>query len=117
MNWEPTTETELWDKIIQAETRMDAEQSRLWELLKVMPMKWQQHPYGDAGGGFWVVGLIGSLVVWLNDIEDGFNVSQYRTFGCNQDDLELVVQSIADAILRGYSFARCGPPQNIEPKS
>ena len=116
MDWTPISETAIWDKIIQAESRMNPEQSRLWELLKIMPSKWQQSPWGDLGGGFWVVGLIGGYVVWFNDIEDGFNISQFKSYGriegywCNQDELECTVQSILSAIQYGYSFAKCSPP-------
>jgi hypothetical protein len=33
------------------------------------------------GNGFWVVGLIGRKVVYYNDIEEGFNISDYKTYG------------------------------------
>lgn len=116
MNWTPISEAQLWDKILQAELRMDAVQSRLWEMLKVNPSKWQQSPWGDAGGGFWTVGLMGEHVVWFNDIEDGFNISKYKTHGriedywCNQDELEEAVQSLLNALEHGYSFVRASPP-------
>jgi hypothetical protein len=107
MTWQPISETELWDKIIQAEWRMTREQTRLWELLKILPTKWHQHSHGEMGGGFWVVGIIGNRVVWYNDIEDGFNVSRFREYGeiaeywCNQDELEETIQSISYAIRDG----------------
>jgi hypothetical protein len=117
MTWQPISESELWDKIIQAEWRITQEQTRLWELLKILPTKWRQHQYGDTGVGFWVVGLIGNRVVWYNDIEDGFNVSQFRKYGeiveyrCNQDELEETIQSLSDAIRDGYGLIACSPPQ------
>lgn len=60
----------------------------------------QQSPYGDLGGGFWVVAIIGRFVAWFNDIEDGFNVSRYSKYGvigeywCNQDELEWAMQRV-----------------------
>jgi hypothetical protein len=116
MDWTPIGETSIWDKIIRAESRMNVEQSRLWELLKITPSKWQQSPWGDAGGGFWAVGLIGNQVIWFNDIEDGFNISKYKSHGdieeywCNQDELEWAIQSILNAMQHGYSVIRCSPP-------
>jgi hypothetical protein len=105
MDWTPIGESAICDKIIQAELRMNTEQSRLWGVLKITPIKWRQSPWGDAGQGFWVVGLIGEQVIWFNDIEDGFNISRYKTHGvideywCNQDELEWAVQAISNAIL------------------
>jgi len=58
--------------------------------MRITPEKWQCSPWGDAGGGFWVVGELDGAVVWYNDIEDGFNVSPCTVRGiidqyaCNQ---------------------------------
>lgn len=116
MDWQPITESDIWDKVIQAESRMNAEQSRLWSVIKINPQKWQQMPYGNEGNGFWVVALLGEFVVWFNDIEHGFNVSNYRKFGviedywCNQNELEWTIQSLLNCIQSGYSLPKCSPP-------
>jgi len=71
--------------------RDERARGRLWEFVRVSPTKWQQHPWGDEGGGFWVVGLFGNRALWYNDIELGFNASSYDQFGtisdyvCNQE--------------------------------
>ena len=65
----------------------------LWGRIKVNPRKWQLPPWGDAGGGFWVVAVVGQQCVYYNDIEGGFNDSPYSLwghigeYGCNQTDL------------------------------
>jgi hypothetical protein len=116
MNWQPLSEVQLWDQIIQAEGRMTPAQARLWEAIKIDPQKWAQSPYGNKGGGFWAVALLGQQVVWYNDIEDGFNVSRYENLGnigeywCNQDRLEEAVQSLLNLIEAGYEVPKCGPP-------
>jgi hypothetical protein len=117
MDWEPISETGLWDLINQAELRMDPEVARFWEALRLVPEKWAQHPYGDEGNGFWVVGVIGSRVIWYNDIEDGFNVSAYISYGqiaeywCDQHELELVLVRLSHAIRTGMPLpARASPP-------
>jgi hypothetical protein len=43
-------------------------QLRLWRAIEIDPAKWEQHPYGDQGGGFWVVAVIGRTAIWYNDI-------------------------------------------------
>lgn len=117
MNWTPLSEASLWDKINAAEYRMDSEQKRLWNLIRIPPQKWSQGPYGTEGGGFWVVAILGSLVVWYNDIEEGFNCSSYSQFGvindywCNQDELEYTIQNLCAAIQSGHlCMPRASPP-------
>jgi len=94
-------------------------QKRLWEVIKVMPHKWTQDPWGNEGEGFWVVAIIGGSVLWYNDIEDGFNISSYKTMGtiqeywCNQDDLEHSVQQVLNLIESSSVPYKCGPPQVV----
>ena len=70
---------------------------RIWQIIRITLEKWQ-HPYGDIGNGLWAVALLGTTVVWYNDIEDGFNRSRYTRYGsiddywCNQSELEWTVQ-------------------------
>jgi hypothetical protein len=100
---------------------MNAHQERLWEAIRITPEKWALPPWGDLGGGFWVVAIIGEMVIWYNDIEEGFNRSNYRRYGtieqyrCNQDELEHSVQGVMDVIATGYDNGPfCGPPQPID---
>lgn len=111
MNWQPTSESEIWDLINHSYERMSLEQRRVWEVIRIMPQKWIQHPYGDQGGGFWVVAIIGQTVIWFNDIEDGFNRSGFNVFGeiheyhCNQDELEWQIQNVIENLKTGYDAA------------
>jgi len=96
---------------------MSPEILRLWEAIKIIPEKWKEETYGTVGGGFWVVAIIGSRAIWLNDIEDGFNCSSYIVTGklseyfCNQDELEIAVQNILTLIETGRdSCSRGSPP-------
>lgn len=112
IEWEPISEVALRARIDQGVARMNPAQLRLWETVRVEPEKWQQHPYGDPGSGFWVVALIGRTVLWFNDLEDGFNRSRYTTYGtiddywCNQDELELAIQYLGNAIEQGTDLVR-----------
>lgn len=99
---------------------MNPAQRQLWEAIRIVPEKWALHPYGDAGGGFWVVGITSRGAVWFNDIEDGFNRSSYRQHGviddyfCNQDELEVTVQQWLSVIETARDVdRRCGPPEAI----
>ena len=121
MAWEPITEAELLEQINAACRRMPPSQRHFWEAIRIEPEKWAQHPYGDEGGGFWAVGLVGRTVIWYNDIEDGFNRSQYTRYGeigaywCNQDELEWTVQHLFDAVSTGSDTGGFfGPPQPLD---
>ena len=122
MAWKPISEADLIGEINESRQRMNLPQRRFWDFICVEPQKWSLHPYGDEGGGFWVVGLVGRSVVWFNDIEDGFQRSHYSHLGeieeyrCNEDNLEWVVQALMNALETGHDpgpFA--GPPQPYDP--
>ena len=120
MTWEPISEVDLWDRINTGYKRMTPEQKRCWDVIKIMPEKWHEESYGKPGNGFWVVAVIGTSVLWYNDIECGFNRSQYTTYGtiddywCNQDELEWAVQAILDLMRSGHDVGgKAGPPPPI----
>ncbi|MCD2519277.1 hypothetical protein LQ564_23530 [Massilia sp. G4R7] len=117
LDWQPITEAALWDRILHAEGRMSPQLFRLWEAIRISPVKWEEKTYGSTGGGFWVVAIIGNRAIWFNDIEDGFNCSSYTVTGqlaeyfCNQDELDMTVQNILTIIETGIdSSARCSAP-------
>ncbi len=120
MEWQPITEAEIWSEINSAWERMSLPQRRLWEVIRIVPEKWKQNPWGNEGKGFWVVGLIGNSIIWYNDIEEGFNKSTFTKYGeineywCNQDELEWTIQHIINEINDGYdSTGYASPPQPI----
>ncbi|WP_016958004.1 hypothetical protein [Catenovulum agarivorans] len=64
---------------------LDEPQQKLWNLIKINPEKWSLSPLGDQGGGFYVVAVFGNQVLWFNDIEDGYNISNYNEYGVISD--------------------------------
>ena len=120
MKWQPISEADIWEEINQSYERMSLYQRRLWEVIKIDPEKWDEKTYGEKGGGFWVVAIIGNNIIWYNDIEEGFNRSKFQKYGeikgywCNQDQLEWVIQKIINEIKDGYDSSRyASPPQPI----
>ena len=121
MTWQPITEAQLSDEINRSVANMTLEQRRLWDAIHVLPQKWKLSPWGDVGGGFWIVAIIGQTVAWYNDIEDGFNRSSYSQMGvindywCNQDNLNWTIQYLLDEIQYGkLSGYKSGPPETID---
>lgn len=110
VDWVPISEDDLLARISHGYARMTQAQQRLWEAIRISPEKWQQHPYGDAGCGFWAVGLLGRTVIWYNDLEDGFNRSVYSTYGLiddywrNDDELDVTIQFLANALSKGHDL-------------
>ena len=111
MNWQPISESNIWDDINDSYDRMSNEQRRVWEIIKIIPEKWTQEPWGAEGAGFWVVAIVGNTVIWYNDIEEGWNRSTYKCFGkiedyhCNQDNLEWQIQNVIDHLKSGVDAA------------
>ena len=97
MTWKAISSKALRQEVNRGVAQMSQAQLQLWDRIKVVPQKWQLHPWGDEGGGFWVVALMDQVVIWYNDIEDGFNRSAYSELGvideycCNQDELQWTV--------------------------
>jgi hypothetical protein len=106
MAWKPASEADLLTWIEIAEYSMDPAPLAFWSRIRVRPVKWQLPPWGDLGGGFWVVAVFGQECVWFNDIEDGFNISRFADFGtigdyvCNQSDLRDCIHSYFESFAR-----------------
>ena len=65
-----------------SESKMTAAGRKVWELIQLKkPEKWQLSPWGDEGGGFWVVSVAGNTCLYYNDIEEGFNSSTFKKWG------------------------------------
>jgi hypothetical protein len=89
--------------------RMSLPQRQLWQAIRIDPVKWRQRHAGWEGQAFWVVGIFGRRAIWYNDIEEGFNLSDWSTHGhldeywCNQHQLDWTVQNLMNEITGGIS--------------
>jgi hypothetical protein len=99
MTWNPIDRSELEAMISRDLMDCAEDQKQVFARARVTPRKWKLSPWGDAGGGFWVVATCRDRVLWYNDIEEGFNVSRYEIAGeiptaeywCNQDPLRWAI--------------------------
>jgi hypothetical protein len=69
------------DLITEGEAEMEQDMLALWNSIKMTPEKWSQVSYPDSEDKFWVVGLAGKTAIYYNDIEEGFNISAFKTYG------------------------------------
>lgn len=112
VDWKPISEAALRKRISQGVARMSGAARRLWEAVRIEPEKWQLHPYGDAGHGFWVVAVMGQTAIWYNDVEEGFNRSRYSIRGeiedywCNQDELDVTIAYLMNTLELGADLVR-----------
>ena len=111
MEWEPISSEEIYEKIKLYESEIHGQLLNFWTMIKIEPEKWSEEQYGKEGEGFWVVAICGRKVIWYNDIEEGFNISQYCNYGkideyyCNQDDLNWIVAKLFNEIkFSGIAF-------------
>jgi hypothetical protein len=116
MSWKPISLSKL-DSIMRSELEECSEEVRaFFARFRIVPIKWRQSPWGDMGGGFWAVAVHEGRVLWFNDIECGFNVSNFVTQGeipeneywCNQDTLQWAIPRLV-----GDPGGRFGPPEAI----
>jgi hypothetical protein len=95
MTWQPISRENLEAILASELAQCSASQQADFNAVKCPHTKWRQSPWGDLGGGFWVVAVRQNRVLWYNDIEHGFNVSKFTAPGtipeneywCNQDEL------------------------------
>lgn len=110
---------QLLSRIAEGESQMTPDLLAFWQDSRIAPVKWSLHPWGDQGGGFWAVSIVGQQVVWFNDIEDGFNSSTFESYGhikeywCDQLDLYQCMYRIFTELSGQPRLPRCGPPEAI----
>jgi hypothetical protein len=114
MTWKPATLAEIEQLIHGDLADCSPDLIAYFARVRIAPGKWQQHRFGDEGGGFWAVAIDANRVLWWNDIEEGWNVSTFSTRGripddeywCNEDPLKWALP-----FLQGKPGTRLGPPQ------
>ncbi|MCG8573667.1 MAG: hypothetical protein MI810_02190 [Flavobacteriales bacterium] len=99
-SWKPISIYELNMEIENGLKKMTQVQVDYWQKISIKPEKWIEKEFGKEGGGFWVVAIIGDLAVWYNDIEEGFNISTFSTYGeisgykAEQDELQWTINKL-----------------------
>jgi hypothetical protein len=101
MSWEPITFEELSFEISKREIDMESNLFDFWNKVKITPVKWSEDEYGKEGNGFWVVAKYKNFVLYYNDIEEGFNISEFESEGkikeycAEQDELRISVLKLS----------------------
>jgi hypothetical protein len=116
MDWKPMDSQSVRRLVADGLLAGDDALRAIYRQVAREPARWELHPWGDLGSGFWVVAVHEDRVLWFNDIEDGFKVSTFAEEGripgdqywCNQDEFHLALR-----ILRDGGDHRLGPPRPL----
>jgi len=99
-DWKPISLIDLKKEIESGVKLMSQGQLELWRKISIKPEKWIEEEFGKEVGGFWIVAISGNHLVWYNDIEEGFNISTFSTYGkieeywTEQDELQLTINKL-----------------------
>jgi len=110
----PINIEQLLEFIQEGHSKLRQSEKHFCDVIRVAPKKWKLSPWGDMGGGFWVVGIVGKKVLWYNDIEDGFNISSYSKYGeigvyeAEQDEFEWTVRLLKSFVESGNLNRKIG---------
>jgi len=100
--WEPVEFDQVIELIDKWVKEMTNEQLEIWNRIAVQPIKWKENEHGKEGNGFWVVGIQKNIVIWYNDIEEGFNISNFTQngiiceYGTEQDELQWAIRKLKE---------------------
>lgn len=117
--WKPISESRIKSLIEEEALSFSKAEKEFFESISIPLQKWSLEPWGNYGGGFWVMGIIDRTVLWYNDIEEGFNSSAFATTGkideywCDQDELYFAVRKLNNFIKNGQFSQKCGPPRAV----
>ena len=92
MTWTPFSRREIENLLAKELFECSEADCALFARVHVPLTKWSLSPWGDEGGGFWVVARSADRVLWYNDIEEGFNVLPLYRRG-HHSALGVLVQS------------------------
>jgi hypothetical protein len=98
-------------EVAEAERDLDASERRLWERIRIAPVRWEQRQYGDEANQyserFWVVAIMGTRCLYFNHVEGGWGWGRFAEWGSiceyhwQQDEIHHVVSQTLFAIDEG----------------
>jgi hypothetical protein len=120
VSWQPLGREELEQLMSAGLSEADDPVRAAWQRIRIEPERWQCSPWGDLAGGFWAVAVTGGVVIWFNDIEEGFNASPFRERGvigeyaCNQRTFAEMLGELPEAV-EAEAFAARQPSLEVPP--
>jgi len=107
--WKPIT-LEALSRHIELTTHLLTEEEKsFWHFIRIEPRKWIYPDYGTEMVEFFVIAIFGDRVIYYDDIEEGFNISEYKEYGklisggANQNDFHEYISHL-------FTFISSGKP-------
>ena len=79
--WKPISLEKLKRHIELQEFLLTEEEKAFWCFMQIEPEKWVDNAYQQEPVEFFVVAIFGHRVIYYNDIEEGFNISEFEEYG------------------------------------
>ena len=104
MSWNtiyhPISLDNLLEIIAWDESKMESDIETFWNLLRIVPERWNINEDDQEGVRFWVIGIIWNKSIYYDDIEEWFNISEYSLYwvlnivNAEQDELQMAIYKI-----------------------
>jgi len=78
-NWTALPKKDLMMELFMAEQELEQTNETFWNSIKCSPEIW--HCKDVIDDNFWVIAKWKTFIIWYNDIEEGFNLSTFKTEG------------------------------------
>ena len=101
-NWTALKKGDLMMEIFLAEQNLDQDSSAFWEQIKINPIIWRCKDVIEDN--FWVVAKYKNYIIWYNDIEEGFNISTFKTedeilrYSASKDELNQAIKKLINQL-------------------
>jgi hypothetical protein len=105
--WKPISLATLSRHIELQEFLLTEDEKAFWHFIRINPEKWVDKGYQPEKVEFYVIAIFGRRVIYYNDIEEGFNLSEFDEYGwirgggANQNDFHEFISHLFTFITSG----------------
>jgi hypothetical protein len=109
IEWKAISLETLKRHIQLQEFLLTEEEKAFWHFIRIEPEKWIHSAYYHERVEFFVIAVFGRRVIYYNDIEEGFNISEFDEYGklkgggANQNDFHNYISHL-------FTFISSGKP-------
>ncbi|WP_334125706.1 hypothetical protein [Empedobacter brevis] len=102
-DWISFPKRELMMEIYLGEQNMEEELLLFWNKIKLSPEFWKCSDIIEEN--FWVIAQYQHYIIWYNDIEEGFNLSRFKTNGqileyaASNNELSFTIKELKNRIV------------------
>ncbi len=108
---EALSENELISKIRMSEDELKGDLWVFWQLIKISPERWNIQEFRQEGK-VWVVAIFAREIIWYNDVEKEYYISNYKEHGKIDEQLSCQ-DKLAHAVSLLYDLIRPKEDSNL----